>query len=599
MTEGKFSDPEAMADVAIVSVQLQSEPVSGVPLEAYVKCEKNGRHVQLACVDGSCDGSATDSGHGDGPGLQFRWFRSSECVESTAWCHFHPERKATLYCGFWKSELIAYGYMFDQACHCSVECFLAQFHVQLRYWEQAQAAKQRSGKGISEGHIAAKGGVAQVTREGAWTVVGSGKTYTPTFLDVGHKLQFRVTVVDQASALDLQGTCRSIITAPVQPVPAPTLRKMIPLEDHTASHLQCGRFTVLTYNILADLYATQRAFPASEPHTLLWQYRRQLILRELASYDADIICLQEVQSTNFYEDLCPELDKLGFDAVFKKKTQEDVLMKEGKYTMDGCATFYRRDRFSLVKKYEVEFNKAAHSYVENITSQPDRRKNEQRLMKPNVALILVLEGCEPIPSTSRDTTKNRSLVCVANTHIHANQELSDVKLWQVHTLLKGLEKIANSASIPMVVAGDLNSVPGSAPHTLMLQRFVSGSHADLENDPLNLFSGSSPANKLSHSLDLQSVYAQAFQSGTQSSVLSELRSRLDPTFHEPVCTNITHDFKNTLDYICYSSSELQPTAVLELPCLHDVLGGEMSSGLPNRYCPSDHIALMAEFQFVI
>lgn len=48
----------------------------------------------------------------------------------------------------------------------------------------------------------------------------------------------------------------------------------------------------------------------------------------------------------------------------------------------------------------------------------------------------------------------------ANTHIHANPELKDVKLWQVHTLLKGLEKIAASADIPMLVAGDFNSVPG-------------------------------------------------------------------------------------------------------------------------------------------
>ncbi len=30
---------------------------------------------------------------------------------------------------------------------------------------------------------------------------------------------------------------------------------------------------------------------------------------------------------------------------------------------------------------------------------------------------------------------------------------------QVHTLLKGLEKIAASADIPMLVAGDFNSVP--------------------------------------------------------------------------------------------------------------------------------------------
>lgn len=32
--------------------------------------------------------------------------------------------------------------------------------------------------------------------------------------------------------------------------------------------------------------------------------------------------------------------------------------------------------------------------------------------------------------------------------------------YQVHTLLKGLEKIAASADIPMLVCGDFNSVPG-------------------------------------------------------------------------------------------------------------------------------------------
>jgi hypothetical protein len=34
------------------------------------------------------------------------------------------------------------------------------------------------------------------------------------------------------------------------------------------------------------------------------------------------------------------------------------------------------------------------------------------------------------------------------------------KLLQIHTLLKGLEKIAVSADIPMLVCGDFNSTPG-------------------------------------------------------------------------------------------------------------------------------------------
>lgn len=60
------------------------------------------------------------------------------------------------------------------------------------------------------------------------------------------------------------------------------------------------------------------------------------------------------------------------------------------------------------------------------------------LLQDNVALIAVLEMA---PDPERGSSKQ--LICVANTHIHANPELNDVKLWQVHTLLKGLEKIAN------------------------------------------------------------------------------------------------------------------------------------------------------------
>jgi CCR4-NOT transcription complex subunit 6 len=85
-----------------------------------------------------------------------------------------------------------------------------------------------------------------------------------------------------------------------------------------------------------------------------------------------------------------------------------------------------------------------------------------RLLKDNVALIVVLEARETKIGADMQGApgKHGQLLCVANTHIHANPELKDVKLWQVHTLLKGLEKIAASADIPMLVAGDFNSTPG-------------------------------------------------------------------------------------------------------------------------------------------
>ena len=165
----------------------------------------------------------------------------------------------------------------------------------------------------------------------------------------------------------------------------------------------------------------------------------------------------------------------------------------------------------------------------------------------------------------------------------------------MHTLLKGLEKIANSANIPMVVAGDLNSMPGSAAHTLMIERHVSPSHRDLQLDPLHLFTGATSVNKLSHSLHLTSAYAAAASSNWRSAELDSLLTRLDSRHYEPRYTNWTHEFKETLDYIVCSSPELQPTALLELPDESE-LGGD--AGLPNTQWPSDHIALMAEFEFV-
>ena len=57
---------------------------------------------------------------------------------------------------------------------------------------------------------------------------------------------------------------------------------------------------------------------------------------------------------------------------------------------------------------------------------------------------------------------------------------------QVHTLLKGLEKIAASADIPMLVAGDFNSVPGSAAHSLLVNRIVENNHPVCSGASLHL-----------------------------------------------------------------------------------------------------------------
>ena len=70
---------------------------------------------------------------------------------------------------------------------------------------------------------------------------------------------------------------------------------------------------------------------------------------------------EQVQSNHFTDFLSPELQKAGYSAIYKKKTTE--IFTGNAYAIDGCATFFRRDRFSLVKKYEVRrFTVLLHLY---------------------------------------------------------------------------------------------------------------------------------------------------------------------------------------------------------------------------------------------
>jgi CCR4-NOT transcription complex subunit 6 len=62
---------------------------------------------------------------------------------------------------------------------------------------------------------------------------------------------------------------------------------------------QIGVFRVLTYNILAEIYATRQMYPYCPVWALNWSFRREILQRELQAYNADIICLQ-VSARNPY-----------------------------------------------------------------------------------------------------------------------------------------------------------------------------------------------------------------------------------------------------------------------------------------------------------
>ena len=75
----------------------------------------------------------------------------------------------------------------------------------------------------------------------------------------------------------------------------------------------------------------------AHPSLLEEVYRQQLIAAELLSFDADVLCLQEVTGTMFRTYLEPHLwERGGYRGVYTPKCGS---------VPEGCALFYRESRF--------------------------------------------------------------------------------------------------------------------------------------------------------------------------------------------------------------------------------------------------------------
>ncbi|KAJ9695600.1 hypothetical protein PVL29_010871 [Vitis rotundifolia] len=595
--------------LSVLRVHLPSDiPIVGCELTPYVLLRRPDKNLTTEDVPES----APIEGHF----LRYKWYRI-QSDRKVAVCSVHPSEHATLQClGCVKAKIpVAKSY------HCSPKCFSdAWQHHRVLHDRAASAVNENgneeeelfgrfnsTGSGSINTSLAPSASSASLANGSAplypaavtqrsggetWFEVGRSKTYTPTADDIGHVLKFECVVVDAETKLTV-GHGSNILTSRVIPAPSPTPRHLISVSGvDMVGHLDsdgrissAGTFTVLSYNILSDVFATSEIYSYCPSWALSWPYRKQNLLREIVGYRADIVCLQEIQSDHFEEFFAPELDKHGYQALYKRKTNE--VYTGNIHTIDGCATFFRRDRFSHVKKYEVEFNKAAQSLTDAVVPSAQKKTALNRLVKDNVALIAVLEA--KFSYQGADIPGKRQLLCVANTHINVHQELKDVKLWQVHTLLKGLEKIAASADIPMLVCGDFNSVPGSAPHALLAMGKVDPMHPDLAIDPLGILR---PASKLTHQLPLVSAYSSFARMGVGIG-LEQQRRRLDPSTNEPLFTHCTRDFIGTLDYIFYTADSLTVESLLELL---DEDSLRKDTALPSPEWSSDHIALLAEFR---
>ncbi len=121
-------------------------------------------------------------------------------------------------------------------------------------------------------------------------------------------------------------------------------------EEDVAGQSSAGQqssapFSVLSWNVLADCYLKRPVDKdiymhlPSDSQLWDWGYRKGLLIDEILSQDADIVCLQEVEFTAFENDFNPAMEKAGYSG----RIQQDKRRSENH--AQGVATFWRNSRF--------------------------------------------------------------------------------------------------------------------------------------------------------------------------------------------------------------------------------------------------------------
>jgi len=106
--------------------------------------------------------------------------------------------------------------------------------------------------------------------------------------------------------------------------------------------------TVLQWNILAQSLGEWGDFCLCPEEALRWEHRRQLLLQEILSHKADIVCLEEVDC---FEELSSGLHPAGYSGIWVPKPDSPCLQFENNMGPDGNAIFFSKEKFSLIKSY--------------------------------------------------------------------------------------------------------------------------------------------------------------------------------------------------------------------------------------------------------
>ncbi|XP_039057571.1 carbon catabolite repressor protein 4 homolog 5-like isoform X3 [Hibiscus syriacus] len=244
------------------------------------------------------------------------------------------------------------------------------------------------------------------------------------------------------------------------------------------------KIVIVSYNILGvenvekhpDLYL-------NVPQKFLeWDWRKDLICKEVNCYNADILCFQEVDR---FKDLDDLLCKDGFKGVYKARTGD---------ACDGCALFWNHKKFTLLHEENIDFRDFD--------------------LRDNVAQFCVLKTKQHQPKSNSHANpskikKRRSRrLLVGNIHVLFNPNRGDIKLGQLNTQLHDRRQISGQLEYP----SRRREIRAQHKHIYRHRVWTHDSRqlmSSWSDEEVELATGNKQVTHLQHKLNLCSAYLRA------------------------------------------------------------------------------------------
>ncbi|KAG7194495.1 uncharacterized protein KQ657_004710 [Scheffersomyces spartinae] len=222
-------------------------------------------------------------------------------------------------------------------------------------------------------------------------------------------------------------------------------REMLQVNDPIEDKL---KVKIMSYNVLAQCLIRRELFPTSG-NILKWSIRSQVLMSEFKHYDADIMCLQELDHVQYKSFWHSELEKLGYQSKYYRNTAKG----------HGVAIFFKKSMF--VWKHQSAINYDNEEVPQGL---------EPRTITQNIGLIVQLD----FTSIIRKKYKlSKAGVIIGTTHLFWHPFGTFERTRQTYLVLKKIKdftSILNSVSgtprsgYYTFFAGDLNSQPFDSPY---------------------------------------------------------------------------------------------------------------------------------------